>query len=75
LILEDESVLRADKTIRRKPDTPILKLKPGDNALSRADFSLLSKALFDGIELRVRIVDQRELQDARNLGDLFQPAR
>lgn len=50
-ILENNSVLRADKSIRLKPDASVLKLKPGDPiALSETDFSLLSKAFFDEIE-------------------------
>ena len=50
-ILENRYVLRADKTIKLKPDTSVPKPKPGDAiALSEADFSRLSKAFFDEIE-------------------------
>jgi hypothetical protein len=50
-ILENKSVLRADKAIKLTPDTSVLKLKIGDPiALCKTDFSLLSKAFFDEIE-------------------------
>src|SRR6266850_669058 len=52
-IQENKSVLAAHKAIKLKPDTSVLKLKPGDPiALSEADFSHLSKAFFDEIERR-----------------------
>jgi hypothetical protein len=50
-IMENKSVLRADKTIKLKLETSLLKLKPGDPiALSEGGFSLLSNAFFDEIE-------------------------
>jgi hypothetical protein len=50
-ILENKRILRAEKAIKLKPDTSVLKLKPGDPvALGEADFSRLSKAFFDEIE-------------------------
>ncbi len=50
-ILENKSVFRADKAINFKPDSSVLKLKPGDPiALREADFSRMSEAFFEGIE-------------------------
>ena len=50
-IQENHSVFGADKAIKLKPDTSVLKLKLGDPiALNEADFSRLSKAFFDEIE-------------------------
>ena len=50
-IMEHEGWMRANKTIRYKPETSILKLKAGDEIrLNADDFTRLSAAFFDEIE-------------------------
>jgi hypothetical protein len=52
-IMENDGRMRADKTIRYKPETSILKLNAGDEIRLNADaFARLSEAFFDEIEKR-----------------------
>jgi hypothetical protein len=52
-IMENESRLSADKTIRYKPETSILKFEVSDEIrLNTDDFGRLSAAFFDEIEKR-----------------------
>ena len=52
-IMENDGRMRADKTIRYKPETSILKLNAGDEIRLNADaFARLSDAFFDEIEKR-----------------------
>lgn len=50
-IMENDGTMVADKTIRLKPATSLLKYEPGDRIkLEEADFRLLSEAFFAEIE-------------------------
>jgi len=50
-ILRNQGILAADKTIRYKPETSVLKLRIGDEVrLDEARFLLLAKAFFAEIE-------------------------
>jgi hypothetical protein len=50
-IIENKGRISANKTIRYKPETSILKFKVGDEIrLNADDFALLSAAFFDEIE-------------------------
>jgi hypothetical protein len=50
-IMENQGRMSADKTIRYKPETSILKFKAGDEIrLDADDFARLSAAFFDEIE-------------------------
>jgi hypothetical protein len=50
-IMENGARMGADKTIRYKPESSVLKLKAGDEVrLSADDFARLSQAFFDEIE-------------------------
>jgi hypothetical protein len=50
-ILENDAVLMADKTIRLKPATSLLKYEVGDQIkLSQRDFSLLAEGFFAEVE-------------------------
>ncbi len=50
-ILQNEGVLSADKTIKFKPETSVLKLQIGDEIrLDDAQFSLIFRAFFTEIQ-------------------------
>jgi hypothetical protein len=54
-ILRNDSVLAADKSIKYKPETSVLKLKIGDPIrLDEAQFVALSNAFFDEIEIKFK---------------------
>jgi len=59
-IMENEGRMSADKTIRYKPETSILKFKAGDEIrLSADDFARLSAAFFDEVEKRYPVTVSR----------------
>ena len=52
-ILENNSVMAADKTIKMKPEKSVLKLEVGDEInLTEGDFVRLADAYFDAIEAK-----------------------